>query len=124
MPRVPPPDYAEFLSALNHGRVNQAITERFGVVIEEITSRASEHGTDWKGDITVKIKLTANKYGKVSAKVSSTENVDAIPLPGGDMFYDPDSGALLEQEPRQVKIPGFEDEGRRRVKSADAPERK
>ena len=75
--------------------------------------------------MTVKVKMVADKFGKVTAKFTSSHSWDSIPLPGADMYYDPDSGALLEQEPRQVKMPGFDDEPReRKVKSPDAPERK
>lgn len=122
MKKVPPPDFAGYLDAANHGRVNKALTEEFGEVVQTITSNASEHGTLWKGEMTVKIKLSADKFGKVTAKFTSSHSWESIPLPGADMYYDPDSGALLEQEPRQLKIEGFDDGvPQRKVKAADAP---
>ncbi len=49
--------------------------------------------------------------------------MEAIPLPGAKMYYDPDSGAMTNEEPRQIKMPGFDNGGApaRKVKSADAP---
>ena len=123
MAKVPPPDFAESLAEANHGRVNAALTERYGELIKLITDRASEFGTEWDGSMTVKIKMTADKYGGVSFKVTSTETVEAIPLPGAKMYYDPDSGAMTNEEPRQIKMPGFDNGGAsaRKVKAADAP---
>ena len=122
MAKVPPPDFAESLAEANHGRVNAALTERYGELIKLITDRASEFGTEWDGSMTVKIKMTADKFGKVSAKFTSSHSWESIPLPGADMYYDPESGALLEQEPRQLKIEGFNDGApQRKVKAADAP---
>lgn len=125
MKKVPPPDFAGYLADANHGRVNHALTERFGEMMEAITSRASEFGTEWDGEFTLTLKFTADKYGGVECKAKSTHKVEAIPLPGAKMYYNPDTGGLTTEEPRQVKIPGFDDELReRKVKSPDAPERK
>lgn len=122
--KVPPPDFAAFITEANHGRVNQALTERFGKVIVGTTDKAGEWGSEWKGEMTITIKVIADKYGGVETKFKSVIKIDDEALPGAKMYYNQDNGGLTIEEPRQVTIPGFENEKPRRVKSPDAPKPK
>ena len=93
MKKVPPPDFAGSLDAANHGRVNKALTEEFGEVVQTITSNASEHGTNWKGEMTVKIKLAADKFGKVVV-LQVEDSGPGIPEAERDLVFQPFYRAL------------------------------
>lgn len=119
-----PQSFALVIEEADRGRVNRILSADLARVIETTTDKASLHESEWKGEISIKIKVTAEPHGKVVLSFGKTVKVDEEKMPKARMFYNPDNGALTNEEPRQVKIPGFDDEGRadKRAKSAKAPD--
>jgi hypothetical protein len=118
-----PPDFGGFILDADHGRINRILSNDLGRVVETVTDKSNLHETEWKGEITIKIKVTAEPNGKLTFNFGKTIKIDEEKLPKARMYYDPEDGALSNDVPRQVKIPGFDDDGRGRgkAKSAAAP---
>jgi hypothetical protein len=115
-----PPDFGGFILDADHGRINRILSNDLGRVCDTVTDKANLHETEWKGEITLKIKATAEPNGKVTFAFAKTIKLDEEKLPKARMYYDPEDGALSNDAPRQVKLPGFEGE-KRGAKSAAAP---
>jgi hypothetical protein len=115
-----PPDFGGFILDADHGRINKILSNDLGRVCDTVTDKATLHESEWKGEITLKIKVTGEPNGKVTFTFGKTIKIDEEKLPKARMYYDPDDGALSNDAPRQVKIPGFEDD-RKPSKSAKAP---
>jgi hypothetical protein len=114
-----PPDFGSFVLDADHGRINAILSNDLGRLIETITDKASLHDAEWKGEMAIKIKFTAEPHGKVTAAFGKTVKIDEEKMPKARMYYDPDSGAITNEEPRQIKIPGIDSD--RKTKSAAAP---
>lgn len=113
--------FSVIIGEADRGRVDRILSEKFAHILDVATSKASLHETEWKAEMTLKIKVKAEPNGKVELVFSNpTTKCDEEKMPRARMYYDPDSGCLMNEEPRQVKIPGFDAEGRT-VKGAGAP---
>ena len=110
--------FASVLEEADRGQVNRILSSDLARVVDVATSKASLHDSEWKGEINIKIKVTAEPGGKVTLSFGKTVKVDEEKMPKARMYYDPDSGTLTNDVPRQVKIPGIDD---RATKSAKAP---
>lgn len=115
-----PPDFGSFILDADSGRINRILSSDLGRVIETITDKASLHDAEWKGEISLKIKMTAEPGGKLVFAFNKTVKIDEEKMPKARMFYDPDSGAIVTDEPKQLKIKGIDD--RKPSKSAKAPQ--
>ena len=119
-----PQSFALVIEEADRGRINKILSEKFREIVQYVTDKASLHETEWKAEMTLKIKVKAEPHGKVELSFAKpTTKRDEEGMPKARMYYDPDSGALMNDEPRQVKIPGFDDDGKPRgaAKSASAP---
>jgi hypothetical protein len=116
-----PQPFSAVIEAADHGRIDKILSRDLQRIVETTTDKANLHETEWKGEMTLKIKVTAEPNGKVTLAFDKTTKVKEEGLPKARMYYSPDSGALTNDVPRQVKIPGFDDDGRPRAKSAPAP---
>jgi len=116
-----PPDFGGFILDADHGRINRILSNDLGRVVETVTDKANLHETEWKGEINIKIKVTGEPNGKVTFVFGKTVKIDEEKLPKARMYYDAADGALSNDAPRQVKIPGFDDDRKKNVKSAAAP---
>jgi hypothetical protein len=121
MSKKEPQSFADVIEAADRGKVNRILSADLARVVDETTTKASLHDTEWKGEITIKIKVTAEADGKVTLGFNKTTKIAEEGMPKARMYYDPDTGAITNDVPRQVKIPGFDDDGRPKAKSAAAP---
>ncbi len=119
----PPQSFAEVIETADTGRINRILSADLARVVDAATTKATLHETEWKGEINLKIKVTAEPHGKVVLSFGKTVNVDEEKMPKARMYYDPDNGSLTTEQPRQVKIPGFDNDGRPAAKSASAPKK-
>jgi hypothetical protein len=115
-----PPDFGGFILDADHGRINRILSNDLGRVVDTVTDKSNLHESEGKGEIQLKIKVTAEPNGKITFTFGKTIKIDEEKLPKARMYYDPADGALSNDVPRQVKMPGFEDE-RKKTKSAKAP---
>ncbi len=116
-----PPDFGGFILDADHGRINRILSNDLGRVVETVTDKSNLHESEWKGEIQLKIKVTAEPNGKVTFVFGKTIKIDEEKLPKARMYYDPSDGALSNDVPRQLKIKGIGDEERKPSKSAKAP---
>lgn len=116
-----PPDFGGFILDADHGRINRILSNDLGRVVETVADKANLHETEWKGEISLKIKVTAEPNGKLTFTFGKTIKIDEEKLPKARMYYDPDDGALSNDVPRQVKIPGFDEKPASKARSAKAP---
>lgn len=118
-----PQSFALVLEESDGGEVDKIISRKWGELIEYLTDKASLHDSDWKGSMALKIKVVAEPRGKVTLTFSSVIQRDEEKLPRGHMYYNPETHGLQRDEPKQLKIKGFDDDGRatRQAKSAAAP---
>ena len=60
----PPQSFAEVIETADQGRINRILSGDLARVVDVTTSKASLHESEWKGEITIKIKVTAEPHGK------------------------------------------------------------
>ena len=116
-----PPDFGTFILDADSGRINRILSGDLGRVVETLTDKANLHQSEWKGSLDLKIKVTAEPNGKITFSFGKTVKVDEEKMPKARMYYDPESGGIVTDEPKQVKIPGFDDNSKKQIKSAGAP---
>lgn len=119
-----PQSFAMVIEEADRGRINKLLSEQFSELVDYVTTKASLHDGPWKAEMTLKIKVKAEPDGKMELVFSKpTTKRDEEVMPTARMYFDPATGQLQNDEPRQVKIPGFDDDGRPRgaAKSASAP---
>jgi hypothetical protein len=118
----PAQSFAEVIETADRGKINRILSGDLAEIVDITTTKASLHESEWKGEMTIKIKVSAEADGKITMGFSRTKKIDEEKMPKARMYHNPDTGALTVEEPRQVKIPGFEDDGRKGpAKSAKAP---
>ena len=112
--------FSMILEEADHGRIDKILSTDIAHIIDVATSKASLHDTEWSGELAIKVKIKCEPHGKVCLSFTTTSKVDREPLPKARMYYDPDTGTLSNDVPRQVKIK-FDNEAPRETKSAKAP---
>lgn len=91
------PDFGEFITTFAKGSANHALTNR----LQEVVQACRE--TQGKGSLT--LKLTVGCHGgmsEVKAKISYSKPDPTIP---GAVFFTTEAGSLVEEDPRQLKLP-------------------
>lgn len=99
-PPHPTPSFSEFVTDLDHGRIDQLATERLAEVV-----RAVEE-TGKVGELVIRfaVKLEG-KMAVVGCEIKS--KVPEHPL-HGTLFYVGGNGELLRDDPRQMPLKGLE----------------
>lgn len=101
------PDFAEFITDLAHGNINQKLTE----ALAEVTDAVEETGK--AGELTIKFQV--RKEGKMAVvAVDVKKKVPEHPL-HDTLFYIGDNGELLREDPRQLRLKGLDKPQLRRV---------
>lgn len=96
-PDDPAFDFADFLATFAKGSANTALTKR----LTEIVQACRE--TQGKGSITLKLTIGCQGgMSEVKAKISYSKPDPAVP---GAVFFTTEDGALVEDDPRQLKLP-------------------
>lgn len=94
------PDFAEFITDLAHGDINQKLTE----ALAQITTAVEDTGK--VGELT--LKLHVKKEAKMAAvSVDFKVKVPSHPL-RGTLFYIGANGELLREDPRQMSLKGLD----------------
>lgn len=96
------PDFAEFITDLSHGSVNQRLTEDLAQVVEAVQE------TGRVGELTIKLNVKL-EGGMAVVNTEIKSKAPRAPLPG-TMFFVGNNGSLHREDPRQTKM-----------KSLDAP---
>lgn len=90
-------DFAEFLAEFGKGATNRVASQR----MREIVKACTETGR--KGSITIKLEVGAvGGVAELRAKISVTKPEPALP---GGVYFATEDGALVEEDPRQLKLP-------------------
>lgn len=90
-------DFAQFLKEFAHGSTNQIATER----LREVVAACQAIGA--KGSITIKVSVDAKQgLAEIKAAISVKKPEPALP---GACYYTTEDGALLDEDPRQLKLP-------------------
>lgn len=88
------PDFAEFVTDLDHGKINQHLTEQLAKVV------AAVEDTGKQGELI--IRLLVKKEGKMAVVgVEIKAKAPQHPL-HGTLFYIGDNGELLREDPRRT----------------------
>lgn len=96
-PDAEPFDFSTFLSEFGHGATNRVASER----LQEIVQACAQTGR--KGKLTVTIEVgAAGGIAELRAKISVTKPEPALP---GGTYFATDTGSLVEEDPRQLKLP-------------------
>lgn len=94
------PDFAEFVTDLAHGSINQKLT----MALAQVTNAVEDTGK--AGELTLKLQI--KKEGKMAAVVVDIrKKVPEHPL-HGTLFYIGANGELLREDPRQMRLKGLE----------------
>jgi hypothetical protein len=101
-PEGPTFDFATFLSEFGHGSTNKQASEK----LQEIVRACRETGQ--KGALTIKISIDtsgggANTLAELRCSLSVKKPEPSLP---GSTYYVTDGGALVDEDPRQMKLPG------------------
>ena len=104
--------FALVIDEADHGRINAILSRDLAQVVSETTTKANLHETEWKGEMTLKIKVVAEPNGNITLNFNESFKVEKEPLPKARMHHNPDTGALSNDVPQQVKIPGFDASGK------------
>ena len=96
------PDFAEFITDLSHGSVNQRLTEDLAKVVEAVQE------TGRTGELTIKLNVKL-EGGMAVVNTEVKSKAPKPPLPG-TMFFVGEKGLLHREDPRQT-----------RMKTLDAP---
>ncbi len=91
-------NFSDFLAEFGRGVPNRIMSDR----LREIVRACNETGS--KGSITLKLEIGA-KGGMAELRASITAKRPEPGLPGGHYFTTEDGG-LVEEDPRQLKMPG------------------
>ncbi len=92
-----PFNFAEFLAEFGKGATNRVASER----MQDIVKACAETGR--KGSLTIKIEIgSAGGIAELRAKISCTKPEPALP---GGVYFATEAGALVEEDPRQLKLP-------------------
>lgn len=90
-------DFADIIKEFAHGSTNKLATER----LREIVRACIETGS--KGSITLKLSVDVKQgIAEVKAALSVKKPEPGLP---GQCFYTAEGGALLDEDPRQMKLP-------------------
>lgn len=96
-PESPQFDFAEFLAEFGKGATNRVASER----MREVVKACAETGR--KGAITIKLEIgSAGGVAELRAKISVTKPEPSLP---GGVYFATEDGALVEEDPRQLKLP-------------------
>jgi len=105
------PDFAEFITDLAHGDINQKLTD----ALAEVTNAVEETGK--VGELS--IKFTVKKEGKMAiVAVDIKKKCPEHPL-HGTLFYIGDNGELLRDDPRQLRLKGLDDSARTPLRTVE-----
>lgn len=89
--------FADFLAEFAKGSTNQMLTER----MRDLVKACTETGNG--GSITLKIAVKASRgVAELRAKVNVSKPEPALP---GGAYFTTDDGALVDEDPRQLKLP-------------------
>lgn len=99
-PPHPAPSFSEFVTDLDHGRIDQLLTERLAEVVKAV----EETGKVGELVFRLAVKLEG-KMAVVGAEIKS--KVPEHPL-HGTLFYVGGNGELLRDDPRQQTMKGLE----------------
>lgn len=89
--------FADFIAEFGKGATNRVASER----MREVIKACSETGR--KGAITIKLEMgSVGGIAEVRAKISVTKPEPALP---GGVYFTKDDGSLVEEDPRQLKLP-------------------
>lgn len=90
-------NFADFLAEFGKGATNKVASQR----MREIVKACTETGR--KGAITIKIEVgAAGGVAELRAKISVTKPEPQLP---GGVYFATDEGGLVEEDPRQMKLP-------------------
>lgn len=90
-------DFADFLKEFGHGATNRVASQRLREVVQACAT------TGRKGAITIKLDIgAAGGVAELRAKISVTKPEPALP---GGVYFATDAGSLVEEDPRQLKLP-------------------
>lgn len=90
-------DFADIIKEFAHGSTNKVATDK----LKEIVAACRENGG--KGSITLKLSVDVKQnIVSLNTKISTSKPEPALP---GAHFYATDSGALVDEDPRQMKLP-------------------
>lgn len=90
-------DFAEFLAEFGKGATNRVASQR----LQEIVKACAETGR--KGKIVITLEVgAAGGVAELRAKISVTKPEPQLP---GGVYFATDNGGLVEEDPRQLKLP-------------------
>ena len=90
-------NFAEFLAEFGKGATNRVASER----MREIVKACTETGR--KGKITITLEVgAAGGIAELRAKITVTKPEPALP---GGVYFANEDGGLVEEDPRQLKLP-------------------
>lgn len=89
-------DFADFLNDLDHGEVNQLLTER----LRDLVSAVDETGKT--GTLTLKLKL--KQEGKMAVVVADVSVKKPEKDTAGTMFFFDENQGLTREDPRQLRL--------------------
>ncbi|HUS27554.1 MAG TPA: hypothetical protein VMZ53_03575 [Kofleriaceae bacterium] len=90
-------DFAEFFAEFGKGATNRVASQR----MQEIVKACSETGR--KGKIVITLEVGAvGGVAELRAKISVTKPEPQLP---GGVYFATEDGGLVEEDPRQLKLP-------------------
>lgn len=90
-------DFAEFFAEFGKGTTNKVASQR----MREIVKACTETGR--KGKIVITLEVgAAGGVAELRAKISVTKPEPALP---GGVYFATEDGDLVEEDPRQLKLP-------------------
>ena len=90
------PDFATFITDLDHGKINQHLTEILAAVV------AAVEDTGKVGEVT--LKITVKKEGKMAIIGVDVKGKEPKHPLHGTLFYIGENGELLRDDPRQLSL--------------------
>lgn len=95
-------DFAEFITDLDHGRVNQQLGDELQHIAEEVER------TGQSGELTIRLKV--KREGTMCAiTIDSKNKVPKDPM-HGSLFYFGSDGQLHREDPRQMRLRNLKDQ--------------
>lgn len=90
-------DFADFIKEFGHGAPNKQAGQRLQEIVQACTL------TGRKGKLTMAIEVGAvGGIAELRCKISVTKPEPALP---GGTYFATETGALVEEDPRQLKLP-------------------
>lgn len=90
-------NFADFLAEFGKGATNKLASQR----LREIAVACAKTGS--KGSLTIKFMIgVVGGVAEVRAKISTSAPEPALP---GGIYFATDDGDLVEEDPRQMKLP-------------------